>query len=203
MRDRNNMIIRSSTGFSFVTAESKLFSDERKIYISGEINDDMMVEFSQKIQVLMMNDKEEPISIYIDSYGGDVRSGLAMYEMIRSLSNIIEVDIYCLGKACSMAAVLLAAGTKGHRYLMPYSEVMIHEPLISTKSQIKGTTSTVRSLAASLEDTKRIIDTILSVHTGKTIEEISESTSFDNYMSAKEACEFGIADKIVSFDLMI
>lgn len=203
MRDRNNMIIRSSTGFSFVTAESKLFSDERKIYISGEINDDMMVEFSQKIQVLMMNDKEEAISIYIDSYGGDVRSGLAMYEMIRSLSNIIEVDIYCLGKACSMAAVLLAAGTKGHRYLMPYSEVMIHEPLISTKSQIKGTTSTVRSLAASLEDTKRIIDTILSAHTGKTIEEISESTSFDNYMSAKEACEFGIADKIVSFDLMI
>lgn len=203
MRDKNNMIIRSSTGFSLVTAESKLFSDGRKIYISGAIDDDMMVEFSQKIQVLIMNDKEEAVSIYINSCGGEVRSGLAMYEMIRSLSNILEVNTYCLGKAYSMAAVLLSAGSKGHRYLLPYSEVMIHEPLISHNSQMNGTTSTVRSLAISLEDTKLTIDTILSVHTGKTIEEISEATSFDNYMSAKEACEFGIADKIVNFDLMI
>ena len=203
MREKNNLLMRTSTGVSFVTAVSKLFSDERKIYITGEISEEMMVEFSQKIQVLLMSDKDTAISIYVDSCGGEVRAGLAMYEMIKSLNKIVEVNIYCLSKACSMAAILLAAGLKGHRYLMPYSEVMIHEPLISSKSQMGGTASTVRSLATSLEDTKKIIDTILSEHTGKSIEEISLATSFDNYMSAKEACEFGIADKIVSFDMMI
>ena len=83
MREKNNLLMRTSTGVSFVTAESNLFSDERKIYITGEISEEMMVEFSQKIQVLLMSDKDTAISIYVDSCGGEVRAGLAMYEMIK------------------------------------------------------------------------------------------------------------------------
>lgn len=199
----NNMLMRTSSGVTLMDAEIKLFSDARKIYLTGEINDEMMITFSQKIQVLLSEDGKAPITIFIDSMGGEIRAGLAIYHMIVSLCEKLEVNIYCLSKALSMAAVLLAAGKKGHRFLFPYSEVMIHEPLISAKHGTGGSTSTMRSLADSLEASKAVIDGILAEHTGKTIEEIAGATSFDNYMKAEEAIKFGIADKIVNFSEIV
>lgn len=199
----NNMIMRTSSGVTLLPAELKLFSDERKIYLTGEINDEMMISFSQKIQVLLADDKQSPITIYIDSVGGEIRAGLAIYNILSSLSSKIEINMYCLSKALSMAAVLVASGKPGNRFLLPYSEIMIHEPLVISKTRTNGSASTMRSMADSLESSKAIIDGLLAKHTGKNIEEIAEATSYDNYMTAEEAVEFGIADKIVDFTEII
>lgn len=193
-----NWIMRSNSGNTLVSTETKLFSDCREIYIIGEINDEMMVRFFQQVRVLLSENADEPINLYIDSSGGEIRAGLAMYEMLLSVQEKTEVNIYCLSKACSMAAVLLAAGKKGHRFLEKHSEVMIHEPLISAMSRESRSTSTMRSITDSLEKSKKTIDEILAKHTEKSIKDIAKATSFDNFMSADEAIAFGIADAIVA-----
>lgn len=193
-----NTIMRGNNGITLVSLETKLLQS-RKIYIQGEITDEMMIEFFQKMQILVENDDQAPISIYIDSAGGEIQSGLAMYNIITTCKT--EIDIYVLGKACSMAAILLASGKKGHRFLMPYSEVMIHEPLI--RNRIGGSTSSMKSIAKTLQDSKELLDKILAVHTGHSIEEVREATNFEHYYKAEEAIEWGLADKIVGFGDMM
>jgi ATP-dependent Clp protease protease subunit len=108
--------------------------------------------------------------------------------------------MFCMGIAASMGAVLLAAGEKGKRFILPHSKVMIHEPLLS--GGISGPTSTIRKTAEDMIETKRIINGILAECTGKTIKQIDKATAFDNFMSAKEAIDFGLCDKIItSFEL--
>lgn len=189
-----NMMMRSSAGITLVTPETRLF-DKREIFITGEITDEVMCDFFQKMRVLIAEDADAPISIFINSPGGEIRSGLAMYNMIASCKT--EINIYVLAKAFSMAAVLLVAGKKGHRFLMPYSEVMIHEPLIT--SRVGGSTSSIRSISESLQESKELIDGILVKHTGHSMEEVCKATGFDHYFKAEEAVEWGLADKIVEF----
>ena len=189
-----NTMMRSNAGISLVTPETRLF-DKREIFITGEITDEVMCDFFQKMRVLIAEDADAPISIFINSQGGEIRSGLAMYNMITSCKT--EINIYVLAKAFSMAAVLLVAGKKGHRFLMPYSEVMIHEPLIT--SRVGGSTSSIRSISESLQESKELIDGILVKHTGHSMEEVCKATGFDHYFKAEEAVEWGLADKIVEF----
>ena len=100
----------------------------------------------------------------------------------------------CTGMAASMAAILLAGGQKGNRYILEHSKVMIHEPLLA--NGVGGSATSIKNISESILETRKIVNGILAEHTGKSIEEINEATSFDNYMNAKEAIEFGICDAI-------
>ena len=181
----------TSEGIREVKLSSKLFTN-RKIFLLGEVTDVMANDFVSKI--LYLKESNEPINIYINSPGGSVNAGLVIYDTIQSLKDKIEINLYCIGRAASMGAVILVGGQKGHRYILPHSEVMIHEPLIS--GGFGGSATTIKRTAESILETKEIINGILSEHTGKTVKEIDEATAFDNYMNAEKAVEFGICDEI-------
>lgn len=158
------------------------------------INDPITSELSTCFTSMMkyLESRNSPVNIYINSPGGEVNSGLVMYDIIRSYP--YEINIYCTGMAASMAAVLLAGGRKGHRYVLPHSKVMIHEPLIA--DGFGGSATTIEKKAQCILETKSLINGILAKHTGKTIEEINEATAFGNFMSAEEAVSFGLCDAV-------
>ncbi len=163
-----------------------------KLFLTGEVTDDMSNAFVSEL--LYLTERGEPVDIYINSPGGSVTAGLVIYDVIRACSSKIEINLYCIGMAASMAAIILAGGEKGHRFILPHSRVMIHEPLI--QGGMGGSATSVKKTADSILETKAITNGILARHTGKTIEEIDEATAFDNYMNAEEAIEFGICDEI-------
>lgn len=162
----------------------------RCIFLSGDINSDMANDFLS--QLLFLEQDNDPITIYINSPGGEVNAGLMIYDAIQG-SNL-KIDMICTGRAASMAAVILAAGQKGRRYIFPHSKVMIHEPLIA--NGVGGSATSIKNISESILETKEIVNGILAKHTGKSIEEINDATGFDNYMDAKEAIKFGICDHI-------
>ena len=187
-----NITVKSSNGISLVPLNSTLLSD-RKIFIEGTIESEMACDVVKQLMHLCMQDATKPIDIFINSTGGEINSGLMIYDAMRSCT--APVRVICMGKAYSMAAVLVASAPDG-RYILPHSELMIHEPLLGNR--VGGNSSSIKSISESLLDAKRKINEILSLHTGKTVEEIDEATSFDHYFSAEESIEFGLCDKIVS-----
>lgn len=164
----------------------------RKIFLTGEVNASMANDFASKM--LYLTDKNEPIDIYINSPGGSVDAGLVIYDIIQSCEGKVPINIYCIGTAASMGAILLAGGQKGRRYILPHSKCMIHEPLIS--GGMGGAATSIKKVADSILETKQIMNKILAKHTGKTEEEIDEATAFDNYMNAEEAIAFGLCDEV-------
>lgn len=165
----------------------------RKIFLTGEINAQMANDTVAMLMYLQ-NESSEPISIYINSGGGEINAGLYIYDVIQSLT--VPVYMYCTGIAASMAAVLLAGGQPGRRFILPHSKTMIHEPLIA--GGVGGSATSIHNISESILDTKKIVNGILAKHTGKTIKAVDKATSFDNYMDAKKSVEFGICDKIVN-----
>lgn len=164
----------------------------RKVFLTGEITDESAIEIVSQLMFLQ-DESDEEISLYINSPGGAVNAGLMIMDVLESMK--VPVNMYCIGMAASMAAVILASGKKGHRYILPHSEVMIHEPLLSGGTG--GSATSIKRKAESILETKDILNRILSKHTGKTVREIDEATAYDNYMNAKECVDFGICDKIV------
>lgn len=164
----------------------------RKLFLTGEVTDEMANAFVSEFLYLIQSN--EPIDIYINSPGGSVNAGLVIYDLIQACEGKVPIHMYCVGMAASMGAVILAGGQKGRRYILPHSKCMIHEPLIS--GGMGGSASSIKKKAESILETKSITNGILAKHTGKTIEEIDEATSFDNYMNAEAAIEFGICDEI-------
>ncbi len=160
--------------------------------IDDMITSQTAVDFYKSVRFLARSD--EPIKVVLCSGGGEVIAGQAIYDIMQGIKN--EVHTYCLGRSASMAAVLLAAGTKGHRYILPHSEVMIHEVLIG--GGVGGSATSISKISESINKTRDVMNGILAKHTGKTIEEINEATSFDNYMTAEQAVEFGICDRIIT-----
>ena len=154
------------------------FLKERKLFLIGEINSESAVELAQKLIFLENDPAAEPIKLYINSPGGEITSGLLIYDVLQGMTK--EVDLYCLGMAASMAAVILASGKKGHRHILPHSKTMIHEPLIG--SSIGGSATSIQHLSESIMDTKKLVNEILASHVGRTPEEIDQATAFDNYM---------------------
>ena len=142
-----------------------------------------MTRAIRKLQVLYHADKGNPVDIYINSPGGSVNAGLVIYDLIQSLKGKLVMNIYCIGMAASMAAVILAGGPKGSRYILPHSKCMIHEPLIA--GGMGGSATSIKKTAESILETKAITNGILAEHTGRTVEEIDEATAFDNYMNAE------------------
>ena len=163
----------------------------RNVFLQGPIASDMANQLLSQL-LYLEQELEEPVTIYINSPGGEVNAGLVIYDAIQG-SNL-EINMICTGMAASMAAILLAGGQKGNRYILEHSKVMIHEPLLA--NGVGGSATSIKNISESILETRKIVNGILAEHTGKSIEEINEATSFDNYMNAKEAIEFGICDAI-------
>ena len=168
---------------------SRLLED-RIIFLNGEINDQTANLIIAQLIYLEGKDPDKDIMMYINSPGGSVVAGLAIYDTM----NYIKCDVctVCVGMAASMAAILLSSGTKGKRYVLPNSEVMIHQPL----GGFQGQASDIKIHAEHMMKTKKLINKILSQNTGMSIETIEKDTDRDNYMSAEEAKKYGLIDKI-------
>lgn len=189
---------KSYNSATTIPIDSKLF-ETGHIFIENEITSELADSIKKQIMYLVCNSSDKPIYIHINSLGGDINAGLVLYDIIQDYAD--RVYLVCTGRACSMAAILLACGKKGHRFMLPNSEAMIHEPLIA--NQFSGNCSSIKATSMRLVSIKEKMNKILSEHTGKELKEIDDATSFDNYLNADEALELGLVDKIVSFkDIM-
>lgn len=166
---------------------------DRIIFLTGEINSDMANDFLSQY-LYLEGESDEPITIYVNSGGGEVNAGLMIYDVIQSSKH--KINMICTGMAASMAAVLLAGGQKGRRYILPHSKMMIHEPLIA--NGVGGSATSIRNISDSILETKHITNSLLAKHTGKTEDEIDKATAFDNYMNAEEAVKFGLCDSVIT-----
>ena len=163
---------------------------ERIIFLSGEVTDDSASLIVAQMLFLESEDPSKDIQFYIDSPGGSVSAGLAIFDTM----NYIKCDVAttCIGMAASMGAFLLAAGEKGKRYALPNAEVMIHQPL----GGARGQATEIQIAAEHILKTRDRLNRILAERTGKSVEEIAEATERDNFLSAQEALEFGLIDSI-------
>lgn len=168
---------------------SRLLND-RIIFLSDEVNDTTASLVVAQMLFLESQDPDKDISFYINSPGGSVTAGMAIYDTM----NFIKCDVstICIGMAASMGAFLLSAGTKGKRYALPNSEIMIHQPL----GGARGQATDIKIQADLILRTRDRLNRILAANTGKSIEEIARDTERDNYMTAEEALAYGLIDKI-------
>lgn len=163
---------------------------ERIIFISGEINDSLAN--SVIAQLLYLDSiNHEDISIYINSPGGVITSGMAIYDTMNFVKS--DVSTICIGMAASMAAFLLASGTQGKRCILPNADVMIHQPL----GGAEGQASDIKIAADRIVGLRERLNKILSKNTGKSLSKIEKDTERDNYLSADEAVNYGLVDKII------
>ena len=169
---------------------SRLLKD-RIIFIGDEITDATASVVVAQLLFLESEDPDKDIHIYINSPGGSVTAGMAIFDTMRYINP--DVSTICVGMAASMGAFLLAAGTKGKRYALPNAEIMIHQPL----GGAKGQASDVKIHAEFLLKTRDKLNKILSENTGKPLEQIEKDTDRDNFMLASEAMEYGLIDKVM------
>jgi len=170
---------------------SRLLKD-RIIFLGTAINDEVANLIVAQLLFLQSDDPNKDINLYINSPGGSVTAGLAIYDTMQFLK--CDINTYCIGQAASMGAVLLAAGTKGKRYVLPNSRVMIHQPW----GGAQGTASDISIQAREILKIRDTLLSILSEATGKSVEEIGKDSDRDFFMSAKEAKEYGLVDKVIS-----
>lgn len=182
--------IRTSEGISTYDLYSLLLK-ERIIMLSGEINDQMAEIIIAELLYLEAEDQDSPISIYIDSPGGSVNAGLAIHDVMKHIKAPIRT--IAVGMAASMGAFLLATGTKGQRYSYPNTEIMIHQPLGQTSGQV----SDLKIMTDRFLEIKRKLNEMLAEATGKPLETIEKDTDRDNFLTAKEAKEYGLIDEIL------
>ena len=171
---------------------SRLLND-RIVMLSEDVNDVTASLIIAQLLHLEGQDPEKDISLYINSPGGSVTAGMAIYDTIRYIK--CDVSTICMGLAASMGAFLLSAGAKGKRLALPNSEIMIHQPLIS--GGLSGQCTDIKIRADHLVKTRENLNRILSENTGKPIETIRADTERDNFMSAEEAVAYGIVDRVV------
>ena len=165
---------------------------ERIIFLGTEINDDVSNLIIAQLLFLQSEDAEKDISIYINSPGGTVTSGMAIYDTMQFLK--CPITTYCVGQAASMGAVLLAAGTKGKRFALPNSRIMIHQPLGGSQGQATDIEIQTKEILRM----KKRLNEILADHTGKPIKTIEKDTDRDFFMSAEEAVKYGLVDEVVT-----
>lgn len=182
--------VESAHGVREVGLETHLLM-QRKIFITGEINSNLANHFVAELMYLE-SESDEPITVYINSYGGEVNAGLLIYDAIQGAS--VPINMVCAGMAASMAAVIFASGEKGRRGILPHSKVMIHEPLLA--NGVGGSATSISHISESILETRDLLSSILSKHTNKPVKVINKAISFDNYMDANKAIEFGLCDFI-------
>jgi ATP-dependent Clp protease protease subunit len=169
---------------------SRLLKD-RIIFLLGRVDDQSANLVVAQLLYLHAEDPKADVHLYINSPGGSVTAGMSIYDTMRYIS--CDVQTYCIGLAASMGAVLLTAGTKGKRNILPHGEVMIHQPLGGTGGQVTDIEIQVRHLLR----TKRQMNEILAAATGQPLERIEKDTDRDNWLSAREAKEYGLIDNIL------
>ena len=169
---------------------SRLLKD-RIIFLQGVVQDEMANLIVAQMLYLQFEDPKKDIHLYINSPGGSVTAGMAIYDTMQFVA--CDVATYCMGQAASMGAMLLTAGTQGKRCALPNSRVMIHQPLAGTE----GTTTEILIHAKEFLRTKRTLNLLLAKHAGQPLEVIEKGTDRDNFMSAVEAREFGLIDKVL------
>ena len=169
---------------------SRLLLD-RIVFISGEVNDEMANAVCAQLLFLQSQDPKKEISVYVNSPGGSVTAGLAIYDTMQFVK--CPVATYCIGQAASMGAVLLAAGAPGKRHSLPNARIMIHQPW----GGAEGKASDIEITAREILRLKQILNEILAKHSGRAIEDVVKDTDRDHFMSAQEAKEWGIIDKVV------
>jgi ATP-dependent Clp protease protease subunit len=165
---------------------------ERVIFIVGQIEDHMANLVVAQLLFLESENPDKDISIYINSPGGSVTAGLAIYDTMQFIKP--DISTLCIGQAASMGAVLLAAGTKGKRYSLPHSRVMIHQPL----GGYQGQASDIDIHAKEILKIREQLNQLLANHTSQTIETINKDTERDNFMGAETAAEYGLIDEVLS-----
>ena len=169
---------------------SRLLKD-RIVFIDGEINDTMADLIVAQILFLESENPDKDISIYINSPGGSVTAGLAIYDTMKYVK--CDIQTICMGQAASMAAILLAGGTKGKRYALPSSRVMIHQP----RGGVEGQESDISILAKEIIRLKKLSIEYLAKDTGKSTDKIAEDIERDFFMSAQEAADYGVIDHVM------
>ena len=183
------VIEQTSKGERSYDIYSRLLKD-RIIFLSDEVNDATASLVVAQLLYLEGQDSEKDISLYINSPGGSVSAGLAIYDTMQYIK--CDVSTICMGMAASMGAFLLSSGAKGKRYALPNSEIMIHQPL----GGAQGQASDIKIAAEHILRTREKLNKILAENTGKPIEQIALDTERDNWLSAQEAMDYGIVDKV-------
>ena len=178
-------------------AIQKKFLEERKVFLWGEINDESAQDVTEKLIYLELKEPGKPISFYINTPGGSITAGMAIYDTMQLIKSPISVIV--TGLAASMGSILLSGARKGLRYLYPHARVLIHQPLIM--GQIEATAVDIHIQAQEMEKSRSELNQILANASGQTIEKITHDTDRDFYLNAKEAIEYGLADEIITAGL--
>ena len=184
------VVEQSNKGERSYDIYSRLLKD-RIVFLGGEVDDDSANLIVAQLLFLEADDPDKDISLYINSPGGSVTAGMAIYDTMQYIK--CDVSTICIGMAASMGAFLLAAGAKGKRLVLPNSEVMIHQPL----GGAQGQATEIKIAADHILKTRERINRILAENMGKPIEFVERETERDNFLTAEEAVEYGLADKII------
>ena len=185
-----NIIRETSEGLNQIPIQDILFQ-RREVECIGEITEDSVAALILQLRYLHHEAREQEITMYINSPGGEVSSGLALYDVMKAIQ--CPIRTVCVGTAASMAAILFLSGDK--RDMLAHSKVMIHDPLIP--GGIGGSALKVDAVARNLMQTRQTIANIISRHTGKSLEDVLAKTASDSYFDAEQAVEWGLADRII------
>lgn len=186
-----NIIKETSQGYSSYRIIDEMLS-HREIQCVGEINSDSVYSLIMQLQFLQNEDPNAEITMYINSPGGEVNSGLALYDVMQAIS--APIHTVCIGMAASMASILFAAGDR--REILPHAAVMIHDPLIP--GGVGGSALKIKSISEDLMRTRTLIAEILAKHSGHDIDEIYDKTSNDTYFYGQDAVDYGLADNVIT-----
>ncbi len=184
------IIRESSYGYHLIPIQDEMLS-HREVELVGEVNADTVNALIRQLRYLQCEDSEAPITLYINSPGGSVDSGMALYDVMQAVS--CPVRTVCVGLAASMAALLFVSGAE--RDMLPHSRLMIHDPLIV---QTGGSALKLKAISDDLMETRQIIARVIAEHSGKSMEEVLAKTASDSYFRAEQAVEFGLADHIIT-----
>ena len=185
------MIIKeTSQGYARIPIQDEMLS-HREIELVGKVDADSVNALIRQLRYLQRQDPEGEITLYINSPGGSVDSGMALYDVMKAIS--CPVRTVCVGLAASMAALLFVSGDR--RDMLPHSRVMIHDPLIMHTG---GSALKLKAVSDDLMETRQIIAKVIADHSGKSMEEVLAKTATDSYFRAEEAVEFGLADNIIT-----
>ncbi len=185
------VIEQTSRGERSYDIYSRLLKD-RIIFLGGEINDDVANSIVAQMLFLEMEDPDADIQLYINSPGGVITSGMAIYDTMRYLK--CEVSTLCIGMAASMGAFLLSAGAKGKRKALPHAEIMIHQP----SGGARGQATDIEIQAEQILRVKKTMNQLLAEHTGQTVRTIEKDVERDHYMTAEQALKYGLIDEIIA-----
>lgn len=185
------IIYETSTGYVRKTILEEMFQS-REIECTGAITDELVNSLILQLRFLQRKDREAEITMYINSPGGEVSSGLALYDVMQAVH--CPIRTVCVGTAASMGAVLFLAGKQ--RDMLSHAKVMIHDPLV--QSQVSGNALAVDRISKNLMKTRETIAGIIAGHTGRSLEEVYEKTEKDSYFDAKESIEWGLAHRIIT-----